>query len=158
MATEIERKFLVADDRWRDAATGSKSLRQGYLARTGAATIRVRITDDAAAVITIKSKGTATTRAEYEYAIPVEEARELLDLAQGVPIRKRRHLVPGDPGIWEVDVFEGAQAGLVLAEMELPDEAAEIVRPDWLGREVTGDPRYYNVTLAGLDPAEESGT
>ena len=154
MATEIERKFLVADGRWRDAATGSKGLRQGYLARTGATTIRVRITDDAAAMITIKSKGTATTRAEYEYSIPVEEARELLDLAQGVPVEKRRHLVPGDPGTWEVDVFEGAQAGLILAEMELEDEASEIVRPDWLGREVTGDPRYSNVTLAGLDPVD----
>ncbi|WP_299817705.1 CYTH domain-containing protein [uncultured Jannaschia sp.] len=154
--TEIERKYLVTDDRWRDAATGNKHLRQGYLARTGAATVRVRIADDASAVITIKATGTATTRAEYEYAIPVEEARELLDLAQGVPIEKRRHIVPGDPGTWEVDVFEGAQAGLILAEMELEDEAAEIVRPDWLGREVTGDPRYYNVTLAGLDPADDA--
>ncbi|WP_299648630.1 CYTH domain-containing protein [uncultured Jannaschia sp.] len=156
MATEIERKYLVANDSWRNLATGSKRLRQGYLARTGAATVRVRITDDAAAVITVKATGTATSRAEYEYAIPVEDARALLDLAQGRPVEKRRHLVPGDPGTWEIDVFEGAQTGLVLAEMELEDEAAEIVRPDWLGREVTGDPRYYNATLAGLDPVGDT--
>ena len=153
MGQEIERKFLVANDGWRAAATGSKRLRQGYLAHTEAATVRVRIAEDpdgAEATITIKSARGDVAREEYEYPIPADDARGLMALALGRPVEKRRHVVPADPGTWEVDVFEGEHAGLVLAEIELAHEAAPFARPDWLGEEVTGDPRYYNVTLAGL--------
>lgn len=150
MPEEIERKFLVRGDGWRAEATGSSQLRQAYLARTGTLTARVRITDGQTARITIKSAGLGLTRQEFEYDIPLEDAQALMRLAQGRPVEKRRYTVPADGGTWEIDVFEGAHAGLVLAEIELPGEDAEVERPDWLGEEVTGDPRYYNATLAGV--------
>ena len=155
MAEEIERKFVVKNDGWRAAATGSRHLRQAYLARTEALVARVRLIDDAEAVITIKSAGTALSRQEFEYPIPVADALALMKLSVGRPISKRRHIVPADPGGWEIDVFEGEHAGLILAEIELPHEDADFARPDWLGEEVTGEPRYYNATLAGLSGLDD---
>ncbi len=148
MAKEIERKFLVAGEGWRDQATGSKSLRQGYLAETDKLVIRVRIVDEAEAYLTFKSALRGTTRAEFEYPVPLDDARALIELHQGLVIEKRRHLVPFDGFTWEVDVFAGAHAGLVIAEIELPAEDTPFERPDWLGREVTGERRYYNASLA----------
>ena len=150
MPEEIERKFLVRDDGWRAAATGARHLRQGYLARTEALVVRVRIIDDAEARITIKSAEPGLRRQEFEYAVPVGDARALMDLALGRTIEKRRHSVPADPGTWEIDVFEGEHAGLVIAEIELADENAEFARPAWLGEEVSDEARYYNAALAGL--------
>ena len=148
MAEEIERKFLVAGEGWRAAAAGSRVLRQGYLALTERMALRVRILDDAEALLTIKSAEPGTTRAEFEYPIPLADARDLLKLHVGLVIEKRRHIVPLDGLTWEVDVFEGAHAGLVIAEVELPAADAPFARPDWLGREVTEDRRYYNASLA----------
>lgn len=157
MAKEIERKFLVAGEGWRDGVTGSKSFRQGYLAETDKLVIRIRIVDEAEAVLTFKSAVQGTTRAEFEYPIPLDDARALIELHQGLVIEKRRHLVPFGGFTWEVDVFAGAHAGLVLAEIELPAEDTPFERPDWLGREVTGERRYYNASLALERPDADPG-
>ncbi len=157
MAKEIERKFLVAGEGWRDAATGSKSFRQGYLAETDRLVIRIRIVDEAEAVLTFKSAVQGATRAEFEYPVPLDDARALIELHQGLVIEKRRHLVPFGGFTWEVDVFGGAHAGLVLAEIELPAEDTPVERPDWLGREVTGERSYYNASLALARPDAGAG-
>lgn len=161
MAVEIERKFLVADDRWQSLATSSSAIRQGYLSEGGAASVRVRIVDDASAMLTIKSAPDREQgRLEFEYRIPVADAETLLALSARRVIAKRRHIVPaGATGlVWEVDVFEGRLAGLVLAEIELDDVRRAIALPGWIGREVTDDPRYYNEHLAGLADATQIGS
>jgi len=148
MGLEIERKFLVVSDAWRAQATNSVALEQGYLARSSGVSVRVRIHDGSSAFLTLKSGGQALTRAEYEYAIPVADARELMALCQPNVIVKRRHLVPAGDLTWEVDVFGGRHDGLVLAEIELDTPDRRIGLPDWIGAEVTGDERYYNAVLA----------
>ncbi len=145
MAREIERKFLVTGEGWREAVTASRRIRQFYLARTDDATVRVRITDDAAARFTVKGTGSGASRDEYEWDIPLAEARAMEALRTGRTIVKTRHLVPTGELTWEVDVFEH---GLVLAEIELPSEEVAFDRPGWIGTEVTGDPRYYNAAMA----------
>lgn len=119
MAIEIERKFLVTSEGWRASVVSRKHLRQGYLARGGKTSVRVRIVDDATATLTVKSRGARTSRLEFEYAIPVEEAATLLELRDGHLLSKVRHLVRHDGLTWEVDVFGGENAGLVIAEIEL---------------------------------------
>ncbi len=147
MATEIERKFLVRDDSWRGAVARSRPMRQGYLPGIETASVRVRI-DGERALLNIKSATLDVTRQEYEYPIPLEDAREMLDtLCERPLIEKTRHFVPFADHLWEVDVFEGDNAGLVVAEVELagPDDAPAL--PPWAGEEVSDDPRYYNVSL-----------
>lgn len=151
MAQEIERKFLVSGSGWRDAAESSRMFRQAYLARTGAASVRVRIVDEAEAFLTIKSATPGRARAEFEYPIPVADARALLALRTGRVIEKRRYRVRAGASSWEVDVFAGDYAGLVIAEIELPAIEAPFDRPAWLGAEVTDDPRYYSADLATRD-------
>ncbi|HEV7344531.1 MAG TPA: CYTH domain-containing protein [Devosia sp.] len=151
MAQEIERKFLVWSEAWRAAATGSKLLRQGYLSSNAKATVRVRTRDDTEAMITIKSAARGISRAEYEYDIPVEDAREMLELARPHVIEKRRHIVPFGGLVWEVDVFDGRHAGLVIVEVELDDEAQAVELPEWVGLEVSHDDRYANASLARAD-------
>lgn len=155
MAIEIERKFLVTGSGWRPLSKSSQRIRQAYLARTDAAVIRIRITDGTRACLTIKSAVPGTTRAEFEYAVPIGDAEDLIEMRVGLLIEKRRHRVPaGDGLIWEVDVFEGPHQGLVIAEIELPDAVTPFVRPHWLGAEVTGDRRYYNANLSNCMPDE----
>jgi adenylate cyclase len=151
MAIEIERKFLVTGEEWRPHVVGRKHLRQAYLARSGKTSIRVRIVDDTSATLTIKSQGARASRLEFEYPIPVDEALALLELREGFLLSKVRHMVEHDGLTWEVDVFEGDNAGLVIAEVELEHEQQAITRPPWVGREVTSDGRYSNSRLA-LDP------
>lgn len=153
MGIEIERKFLVAGDGWRPQVVSSKRIRQAYLSTGGAAAVRVRIVDERRARLTIKSSGKsgspALSRAEFEYSVPVEDALAMLDLRAGQIVEKTRHLVPAGNGrTWEVDVFGGAHEGLVIAEIELEAPDEPVALPDWVGREVTGDPRYGNVALA----------
>lgn len=148
MPLEIERKFLVRGTDWQNRSELSVSIRQFYLARTGAAVVRIRIIGGEEAFLTIKSAVPGMTRAEFEYPIPVADAEQLSALRAGLVIEKRRYLVPWSGGRWEIDVFEGAHAGLVIAEIELPSADARFERPDWLGDEVTGDRRYYNADLA----------
>ena len=148
MGVEVERKFLVVDDSWRAEVIKATRIVQGYLARTGRVTLRVRIKGEAG-FVTIKGETRGISRSEFEYPIPVDDARAMLDdLADGPVVDKVRHLVPVGGHTWEVDVFEGANAPLVMAEVELgdPDEPFEL--PAWAGQDVSDDARYYNVNLA----------
>jgi len=150
MATEIERRFLVSTPAWRDAATRTRRLVQGYLAREDGVTVRLRLIDDQA-WLTIKGPG-GLVRPEFEYVIPPAEAAAMLDtLCTGRRIAKTRHDVPHGDLLWEVDVFEGALAGLVIAEVELPAPDHSVSLPDWAGREITGEARYANAVLASAD-------
>jgi adenylate cyclase len=148
MALEIERKFRVSGDGWKPLVSRTRRLRQAYLTKTGRLSIRVRIDGDAAGTLTIKAARSGMERHEYEYAIPLADAEELMLQRDGSVISKVRHIVPIGGLEWEIDVFDGENAGLVIAEIELdrPDRTFE--RPDWLGEEVTGDRRYYNADLA----------
>ncbi|MFP4080114.1 MAG: CYTH domain-containing protein [Ectothiorhodospira sp.] len=147
MAQEIEKKFLVASDAWKNDVTRSIPLRQGYLCGNRQASVRVRLAGDTAD-INIKSATLGVERQEFEYAIPPDEARELLDtLCMRPMIEKTRHYVPHAGHVWEVDVFEGDNAGLVVAEVELNAPTDEPQMPSWVGQEVSHDPRYYNTSL-----------
>lgn len=147
MGIEIERKFLVADEGWRQAATRQTRFSQGYLSRDPARTVRVRIAGDAA-FLTIKGATTGATRAEFEYAVPLADAQQLLAMCDGPVVEKVRHLCGHAGMTWEVDEFLGANTGLVVAEIELQTEDQAFERPAWLGEEVTGDARYVNANLA----------
>ena len=146
MGIEIERKFLPASDDWR--ALGEPVLvRQGYLTSDPLRTVRVRIYDDEG-FLTIKSKSEGASRGEWEYPIPLQDASELLDrLCERPLVEKYRRRIAHAGFTWEVDEFLGDNAGLVVAEIELPSEDAAFERPDWIGQEVTGDKRYYNSNL-----------
>ena len=146
MAVEIERKFLVQGEAWRLGAQGVRYV-QGYLNRDKARTVRVRIAGTQG-FLTVKGQSVGATRAEFEYPIPVEDAQALLALSDGPCIDKTRYCVPLDGVVWEVDVFAGDNAGLVVAEVELPSEDAPFTRPSWLGAEVTHDARYFNSSLS----------
>lgn len=155
MGLEIERKFLVAGAAWRGQGKGT-AYRQGYLSVEPGRSVRVRLADDSA-WLTIKGKTEGMARAEYEYPIPAADAAELLDALCLHPlIEKVRYCIEYGGHTWEVDEFSGDNAGLVLAEVELaaPDEALEL--PDWIGQEVTDDPRYYNASLQ-VHPYREWG-
>jgi adenylate cyclase len=148
MGIEVERKFLVSDESWRDEVTSSTRIVQGYIAQTGSATVRVRVRGDRG-FLTIKGLSVGVSRSEFEYEVPVADALAMLDeLAQGPVIDKVRHLVPVGGHVWEVDVFAGENAPLVMAEVELADSQEAFVRPDWAGVEVSDDQRYFNVNLA----------
>lgn len=145
MGIEIERKFLVQGTDWR-AAPGLRYT-QGYLNRDKQRTVRVRIAGDAA-YLTVKGATQGASRAEFEYAIPLADAQQLLGLCDGPLIDKIRRVVVHEGATWEVDEFLGDNAGLVVAEIELHSESQAFARPAWLGAEVTGDARYYNSNLA----------
>ncbi|MBB5767425.1 CYTH domain-containing protein [Xanthomonas euroxanthea] len=154
MPIEIERKFLVTGDGWRAAAHAVIPMAQGYIndqaaLRSGTqnASVRVRIQGESA-FLNLKSREVGHTRQEFEYPIPVVEARALLALCVGGLIDKRRHLVQYQGHVWEVDEFLGDNAGLVVAEIELEHADQTFARPAWIGAEVTDDVRYYNLALA----------
>lgn len=147
MSVEIERKFRVVSDAWRPGATGV-SVRQGYLTASRDLTVRVRIAGPLA-TLTIKGPTAGITRAEFEYPIPVEDAAQLLaDHCGGRIVKKTRYRVAHEGRVWEVDEFEGANAGLVLAEIELESEDDSFATPEWVGAELSGDPRFNNSALA----------
>ena len=146
MAKEIERKFLVKGDAWRALVKGT-TYRQGYLNSAKERTVRVRTAEDKA-FLTIKGLTLGATRAEYEYAIPFDEGKAMLDaLAEKPLIEKKRYKIPAGDLTWEIDEFLGDNAGLIVAEVELKSEDQAFDRPAWLGDEVTGDTRYYNANL-----------
>ncbi len=149
MATEIERKFLVVDESWRDGVLASTRYRQGYLTPgPGRCSVRVRV-GDGEARLNVKGATVGVSRAEYEYAIPLEDAEEMLDtLCSGPLVEKTRHLVDHGGHRWEIDVFEGENAGLVVAEVELANATEALELPEWAGADVSGDKRYYNAALA----------
>lgn len=147
MAIEIERKFLLQNDTWKSVARPGVRYRQGYLCDSGPASVRVRIGGQQA-YLNIKSATLGVQRSEYEYEIAMEEAEELLaQLARKPLVEKTRYCVAHAQHIWEIDVFEGDNAGLVVAEIELRSADESFERPPWLGAEVSDDPRYYNVCL-----------
>ena len=146
MGIEIERKFLVVGTAWRVLAP-PVLLRQGYLSTDPARTVRVRIEGEGA-VLTIKGKNVGIARGEWEYPIPVAEAAELLDgLCQQPLVEKYRRRIRVGAHTWEVDEFLGANAGLLVAEIELASETERFDKPDWIGAEVTHDARYFNSNL-----------
>jgi adenylate cyclase len=148
MAKEIERKFLVADERWRAEVAGTERLRQGYLFSDARTAVRVR-TAGAKAFLTIKGEISPVERDEFEYEIPVADAERMLDgLCRGGLVDKTRHTLRRAGGHWTVDVFEGANAGLVVVEVELAAVTDSPPLPAWIGREVTDDPRYRNAALS----------
>ena len=157
---EIERKYLVTSDCYKELAVARYHIRQGYISREKTGTVRVRITDDKA-YLTIKGKPAAEHFARYEWEkeIDVQEAEELMKLCQGTVIDKTRWIVPAETVdnlqltvdnlqlIWEVDEFHGKHEGLVVAEIELDNEEQSFEIPDFIGDEVTHDPRYYNANM-----------
>lgn len=145
MAIEIERKFLVVNDAWRSAP--AVYFCQGYLNRNSERTVRVRIagTDG---YLTIKGVSNGASRAEFEYDIPVADAKELLHMCDGPLIEKYRRKITHEGMLWEVDEFLGDNEGLVVAEIELVSEEQLFAKPDWVGVEVTADTRYYNSNLS----------
>jgi adenylate cyclase len=147
MGTEIERKFLVDTEVWRPQDGGTR-ITQGYLCSHKERTVRVRLAGEKA-MLTIKGPTDGLSRSEYEYAIPPADAREILDkLCERPFVDKTRHLVPFAGRNWEVDVFHGDNAGLVMAEIELESADASVELPPWAGKEVSDDRRYYNSNLA----------
>lgn len=147
MATEIERVFLVADPSIVAGLAGT-SIRQGYLSVDPDRVVRVRRTADGA-WLTIKGRAAGPTRAEFEYAIPPADADAILGLCRNSLVAKHRYRLPAGNGLtWEIDVFHGANDGLVVAEIELPSAGAAFEHPAWLGPEVTDDHRYRNASLA----------
>lgn len=145
MAVEIERKFLVKGQPWLHVP--GVVYQQGYLNRDKTRTVRVRIAGEAA-LLTIKGVNVGATRSEFEYSIPLADAEALLALCDGPLIEKTRYLLDYAGTRWELDVFAGDNAGLVVAEVELASEDQAFARPDWLGDEVTQDARYFNSNLA----------
>ena len=146
MAAEIERKFLLADDSWRDGTPGVR-IAQGYLSQDPDRTVRVRLAGGKA-WLTIKGRTEGITRAEFEYAIPADDARTLLEMCLPSVIDKTRHEVFYGGHLWEIDIFHGDNEGLVIAEIELADESISPEIPPWIGKEVSSDARYFNSCLA----------
>ncbi len=146
MGIEIERKFLVKDDSWKRAADAGVSCKQGYLVAEEQKAVRVRVIGDEA-FLTIKGATSGISRSEFEYAVPVNEAEEMLALC-GEVVEKTRYFIEHAGRTWELDVFEGANAGLVMAEIELESEDQSFELPGWAGEEVSGDVRYYNAYLS----------
>lgn len=146
MGLEIERKYLVRSDVWRRGAEGVP-FRQGYLSRVPERVVRVRTMGDRA-VLTVKGASRGATRLEFEYAVPLADAIQMLEFCEQPLIEKTRYRIPFGGLIWEVDEFHGVNEGLIIAECELESEDQAVTRPDWVGEEVTGDPRYYNANLS----------
>ncbi len=146
MGIEIERKFLVKDDSWRTVAGEGRLCKQGYICSGNGKTVRVRILGHRA-YLTIKGPTKGITRSEFEYGIPVHDAEAMLLLC-GNLVEKVRYIIPHAGLKWELDVFAGANEGLVMAEVELKSESQPFELPEWAGKEVSGDSRYYNAYLS----------
>ena len=145
MGVEIERKFLVIGDQWKSQAE-PVSYRQGYLNLDPLRNVRVR-TGGGQGFLTVKGKSTNLSRPEFEYEIPFSDAEQLLELCEGALIEKKRYKIPSGNHVWEVDEFFGDNQGLVVAEIELTSEEEAFVKPDWIGEEVSHDPKYINARL-----------
>jgi CYTH domain-containing protein len=160
MGFEIERKFLVANDDWRNAVSSSEKMQDGLVARFGEGKVRIRIAGERAS-ITVKGPRTGLRRAEFEYEIPIADATEMLaTLCDGPLVEKTRYFVPHGNVTWQIDVHEGLLDGLILAEVELEHEDQGFTLPEWVGREVTGDPQYKKTNIfayhsKGTNPSDE---
>jgi len=144
---EIEHKYLLKSDEWREHAAGGVLYRQGYLSTDPKRSVRVRVAGGKA-FVTVKGKAKGASRDEYEYPIPIKDGEQLLRTLCVRPlIEKTRHTVREEKLTWEIDEFAGANRGLVIAEVEVPGRRSKVVKPGWVGREVTADPRYSNINL-----------
>lgn len=148
MPKEIERKFLVARDDWRTEAASGKHFRQAIIFAQADRSLRVRMIDGERATLTVKIGINGMSRHEFEYDVPLADADELLNLANGNIISKTRYEIPRGDHVWEVDVYDGKLEGLVVAEVEMKSEDDRPEMPSWLGRELTGDRRFSNQALA----------
>ena len=149
MAFEIEHKYLVVNDSYKAMATGKVAIRQGYLNRNPDRTVRIR-TMGCNGFLTVKSRNHGAKRLEFEFEIPFEEAEEILKLAEPGIVEKTRYIVPYEGLIWEVDEFHGSLNGVVVAEVELPSVDYRYNLPPFIGKDITGDPKYYNSQLEFL--------
>jgi adenylate cyclase len=148
MAIEIEHKFLLRNNDWRQNITRSVQYQQGYLSSKASSSIRIRISDEKA-WLNIKSATIGTHRHEYEYEIPLQDANEIINTLCSKPIiKKTRYIVINDTNTWEIDEFHEENKGLIIAEIELKEIGESFLKPHWLGEEVTRDTRYYNNNLA----------
>ena len=155
MAKEIERKLLVKNDGWRSETTRSTDLVQAYIAAMDDRSLRVRLIDDVRATLTLKIGRQLLSRDEFEYDIPVSDAKELIGSAFGIVLVKTRHIVEHEGFVWEVDAYGGAYSGLVVAEVEMQHEQEQPAQPAWIGTEVTGDRRFSNLVMATEDLSRE---
>ena len=155
MAKEIERKYLVTDESWREEIASRTRFRQGYIASLEDRSVRVRIMGEEAAKLTIKVGTGALIRDDYEYDSPVADAEELLKSVPGFILEKIRYTVEHEGFTWEIDVFDGLYRGLIVAEVEMRSEADQPALPAWVGDEVTGDRRFSNQQLATDDLSTE---
>ncbi|MEM7542924.1 MAG: CYTH domain-containing protein [Pseudomonadota bacterium] len=147
MGKEIERKFLLASERWREEVERSTPMVQGYLAGSAEASVRVRISGEQAH-LNLKSATLGIERDEFEYEIPLADGKAILKRLCGErTIEKTRHYVKANHFLWEIDEFSGANQGLIVAEVELDATDTVLTLPDWIGEDVSADPRYYNVAL-----------
>lgn len=147
MPKEIERKFLVISEKYKELGIGIP-VKQGYLSLSKKRTVRIRISGDKG-FLTVKGKSYGATRQEYEYEIPYQDALEMIEnQCKKYLIEKLRYEIRFKNNTWEVDEFSGMNKGLVVAEIELEDEEQDFEKPEWVGEEVTGDPRYFNSGLA----------
>ena len=143
---EIEHTYLVVNDSFKQMANAESEIHQGFLSRIPERTVRVRIKDNRG-FITIKGKGAGAAHPEFEYEVPLDDAVQMLSLCEPPIIKKTRYIVMHDGNRWEVDVFHGDLQGLVIAELEVPNEDYQFALPPFVGLEVTGDKRYYNSQL-----------
>lgn len=155
MALEIERKFLLRNDKWRNFIQSSSTLRQAYILYADDRNLRIRIKNENQATLTIKIGRDGLVRSEYEYDVPYRDAEELIEASQSIVLEKTRHLVHWDNHTWEIDEFSGIYTGLIIAEVELTATDDLPTIPDWIGEELTGDRRYSNQTLATEDMRAE---
>lgn len=146
MAFEIEHKYLVKDESYKEMASRKIHILQGYLNRNPERTVRVRMADDKG-FITVKGLSKGDTRLEFEYEIPAEDARCLMEMCEKPVIEKIRYVVPFEGFMWEVDEFMSPREGLVTAEIELPSSDTMYTLPDFIGEDVTGNPAFYNSSL-----------
>jgi adenylate cyclase len=146
VSVEIERKFLVRNDTWRAAVARRLEIRQGYLVAEKERSVRVRVSEDQA-FLTVKGATHGSERPEFEYEIPVDDARTLLEMCERPLIEKTRHEVPVGAHTFEIDEFHGDNDGLIVAEVELDSADEEFPRPEWIGQDVTDDARYLNANL-----------
>jgi len=151
MSIEIERKFLIKNDAWKERAKKGKLYRQGYIPTAKGATVRVRVIKNKKAILTVKGAKHGISRSEWEYSIPVEEANQILEeLCNGYIIEKTRHKLKDNDLEWEIDVFHKENEGLVTAEVELESEEQYITLPGWIGKEVSKSSKYSSAALARL--------
>ena len=146
MAYEIEHKYLVINDSFREMSTGKLEIKQGYLNRNPDRTVRVR-TMGRKGYLTVKSRNHGAKRLEFEYEISGHDAEEILKLAEPGIVEKTRWIVPFDGLIWEVDEFHGSQNGVIVAEVEIPEDGVYYEKPPFIGQDITGNPAYYNSNL-----------